>query len=53
MNRMTWDNKDQSLFECADIGLRGLKRGNWITLQEYEKILNLLHSAFIRRQNGK
>jgi hypothetical protein len=39
---MKWTSAEQSIWECINAGLAGLKRLDWLTLQEYEKIMNKL-----------
>ena len=40
---------DQSLWNCIIAGLAGLKRCEWLTLQEYEHIIIHLQKAIDRK----
>ena len=42
---MKWDKKDQAIFECADKGLTGLMRMEWLTRQEYIEISKIIQKA--------
>ena len=39
---MIWTIAEQSLWEVIKAGLTGLKRLGWLTLNEYEHIINEL-----------
>lgn len=45
-----WDKKDQAIFECADRGLIGLKRFGWLTLIEYEDIIEIIQKAIREKE---
>ena len=39
---MIWTRQDGIIFDAFCVCLRGLKNGGWISLQEHEKILNII-----------
>jgi len=47
---MEWDNKIQSIFQCADEGLRALKQHHWLTGKEYDDIQDIISESIRRKQ---
>jgi hypothetical protein len=39
---MKWTLAEQSIYQCISSGLTGLKRLDWLSLDEYENILYIL-----------
>ena len=42
---MKWTLAEQSIYQCISSGLTGLKRLGWLSLDEYENILNILQEC--------
>ena len=48
-----WEQYHQSIWECFNASLLGLKRENWLTLTEYERIINMLQQYIDKKAGGK
>ena len=44
-DNMKWTMADQSLWDCVTAGLTGLKRLGWLSLSQYEAIIEIMQNS--------